>query len=127
MYLSLETAFWCVWLFSSPSIQISVLLSATDSPCYLIKLGLLTDSHFATQQSQFSQLFIRLLQPLFSGHLSALRETITLQDCSTEPKRDLSAPLMLKSSTFAFDCLSAHLFRLYFSAGFFSMREKTTL
>lgn len=44
--------------------------------CYLMEFGLLTDSHFAIQQSQFSRLFIRLFQPL-SLAACQLRDNVT--------------------------------------------------
>lgn len=62
MYLSLEAASSVCDCF--PAHQYRLAFCCLLLILRLIKLGLLSDSHFATQQSQFSQLFIRLFQPL---------------------------------------------------------------
>lgn len=64
MCLSLETAFSVCDCFPAHQYRLAFCCLLLLLILRLIKLGLLSDSHFATQQSQFSQLFIRLFQPL---------------------------------------------------------------
>lgn len=80
-----------------------------------MEFGLLTDSHFATQQSQFSRLFIRLFQPL-SLAACQLTDNVTLWDRSTEPEPDLLDPLDAAKWHNCLNCPSGHLSRLYKAA-----------